>query len=234
MAARICWMLRAFWLARPPQRMAPATCPAGAAATCSQLENLSLSCANARSELVSDVCCDKTVATTSSMTGSTGLGVNAPCSARSRRCTSLMQPLPGAVMGGWYPGAGGLRRVEPRPRGAGVPVSEAPAGKAGGRCRPLPFVNRGVNGRCTPGDCSPPQPWLIVEKSGRGAVCRSRATCDDLGRITMTTVTLVLGGTGKTGRRLVQRLTALDQPVRIGSRSGGLPFDWEDPATWAP
>ena len=50
----------------------------------------------------------------------------------------------------------------------------------------------------------------------------------------MTTLTLVLGGTGKTGRRLVQRLTALDQPVRIGSRSGGLPFDWEDPATWAP
>ena len=50
----------------------------------------------------------------------------------------------------------------------------------------------------------------------------------------MTALTLVLGGTGKTGRRVVQRLTALDQPVRIGSRSGGLPFDWEDPATWAP
>ena len=50
----------------------------------------------------------------------------------------------------------------------------------------------------------------------------------------MTALTLVLGGTGKTGRRVVQRLTALDVPVRIGSRSGGLPFDWEDPATWAP
>ena len=50
----------------------------------------------------------------------------------------------------------------------------------------------------------------------------------------MTSLTLVLGGTGKTGRRVVQRLTALDEPVRIGSRSGGLPFDWEDPATWAP
>jgi len=47
-------------------------------------------------------------------------------------------------------------------------------------------------------------------------------------------LTLVLGGTGKTGRRVVQRLTAQDEPVRIGSRSGGLPFDWEDPATWAP
>jgi uncharacterized protein YbjT (DUF2867 family) len=47
-------------------------------------------------------------------------------------------------------------------------------------------------------------------------------------------LTLVLGGTGKTGRRVVQRLTARGEPVRIGSRSGGLPFDWEDPATWAP
>jgi uncharacterized protein YbjT (DUF2867 family) len=45
-------------------------------------------------------------------------------------------------------------------------------------------------------------------------------------------LTLVTGGNGKTGRRLVQRLTAADRPVRIGSRSGGVPFDWEDPATW--
>jgi uncharacterized protein YbjT (DUF2867 family) len=47
-------------------------------------------------------------------------------------------------------------------------------------------------------------------------------------------LTLVLGGTGKTGRRVVQRLTARGEPVRIGSRSGGVPFDWEKPATWAP
>jgi len=46
--------------------------------------------------------------------------------------------------------------------------------------------------------------------------------------------TLVLGGTGKTGSRVVQRLTAHDVPVRIGSRSGGVPFDWEDRDTWAP
>jgi uncharacterized protein YbjT (DUF2867 family) len=30
--------------------------------------------------------------------------------------------------------------------------------------------------------------------------------------------TLVLGGTGKTGRRVVERLTARGLPVRIGSR----------------
>lgn len=47
-------------------------------------------------------------------------------------------------------------------------------------------------------------------------------------------LTLVLGGTGKTGSRIVHRLTARDLPVRIGSRAGGLPFDWERPDTWAP
>jgi uncharacterized protein YbjT (DUF2867 family) len=43
---------------------------------------------------------------------------------------------------------------------------------------------------------------------------------------------LVLGGTGKTGRRLVERLNANNVPVRIGSRTGERPFDWNRPATW--
>ncbi|MGC5016444.1 NAD(P)H-binding protein [Streptosporangium sp. DT93] len=47
-------------------------------------------------------------------------------------------------------------------------------------------------------------------------------------------MTLVLGGTGKTGRRVVERLVARGLPVRVGSRSGEPPFDWEDPATWEP
>ncbi|WP_425450193.1 NAD(P)H-binding protein [Virgifigura deserti] len=46
--------------------------------------------------------------------------------------------------------------------------------------------------------------------------------------------TLVLGGNGKTGRRVVERLTARGLPVRLGSRTGEPPFDWEDRATWAP
>ncbi|HTE62535.1 MAG TPA: NmrA family NAD(P)-binding protein [Solirubrobacteraceae bacterium] len=46
--------------------------------------------------------------------------------------------------------------------------------------------------------------------------------------------TLVLGGTGKTGRRVVERLRARQLPVRVGSRAGEPPFDWEDRATWAP
>jgi uncharacterized protein YbjT (DUF2867 family) len=46
--------------------------------------------------------------------------------------------------------------------------------------------------------------------------------------------TLVLGGTGKTGRRVVKRLIAQGVPTRVGSRSGEPPFDWEDRSTWAP
>ncbi len=45
--------------------------------------------------------------------------------------------------------------------------------------------------------------------------------------------TLVLGGTGKTGRRVAQRLKELGVPVRLGSRSVQPPFDWEDQNTWA-
>jgi len=46
--------------------------------------------------------------------------------------------------------------------------------------------------------------------------------------------TLVLGGTGKIGRRVVERLNARGLPVRIGSRSGNPPLDWDDRSTWAP
>lgn len=46
--------------------------------------------------------------------------------------------------------------------------------------------------------------------------------------------TLVLGGTGKTGRRVVERLRTAGVPVRVGSRSGQPRFDWNDPATWPP
>ncbi|MFC9297032.1 NAD(P)H-binding protein [Streptomyces sp. NPDC057011] len=49
-----------------------------------------------------------------------------------------------------------------------------------------------------------------------------------------TQITLVIGGTGKTGRRVAERLTALGRQVRIGSRSGSPAFDWNEPATWEP
>jgi uncharacterized protein YbjT (DUF2867 family) len=53
-------------------------------------------------------------------------------------------------------------------------------------------------------------------------------------RQTQREMTLVIGGTGKTGRRVVERLGARGLPVRVGSRSGAPPFDWEDRSTWAP
>ncbi|MCQ6557247.1 hypothetical protein [Paenibacillus mendelii] len=37
--------------------------------------------------------------------------------------------------------------------------------------------------------------------------------------------TLILGGTGKTGRRVAERLTAHGLPIRIGSHSGEPSFD---------
>lgn len=44
--------------------------------------------------------------------------------------------------------------------------------------------------------------------------------------------TLVTGGTGKTGRRVVERLQGRRVPVRVGSRSAEVPFDWDDRNTW--
>ena len=43
---------------------------------------------------------------------------------------------------------------------------------------------------------------------------------------------LVLGATGKTGRRIVSSLGDLGVPVRLGSRSASPSFDWNNSATW--
>ncbi|MEM7460680.1 MAG: NAD(P)H-binding protein [Pseudomonadota bacterium] len=45
-------------------------------------------------------------------------------------------------------------------------------------------------------------------------------------------MTLVLGGTGKTGRRVVERLKAGGHAVRVGSRSAVPAFDWDREAGW--
>ncbi|MFG2622115.1 NAD(P)H-binding protein [Streptomyces sp. NPDC048507] len=45
--------------------------------------------------------------------------------------------------------------------------------------------------------------------------------------------TLVIGGRGKTGRRVVERLRRQGRPVRVGSRAGEPAFDWDEPAGWA-
>ncbi|UXA18095.1 NAD(P)H-binding protein [Mycobacterium sp. SMC-4] len=44
--------------------------------------------------------------------------------------------------------------------------------------------------------------------------------------------TLVLGASGKTGRRVAARLRLLEMPVRAASRRSDTPFDWSDPQGW--
>jgi hypothetical protein len=43
---------------------------------------------------------------------------------------------------------------------------------------------------------------------------------------------LVIGSTGKTGTRVVHQLENRGIPVRHGSRSADVPFDWDNPQTW--
>src|ERR1700722_12571454 len=53
--------------------------------------------------------------------------------------------------------------------------------------------------------------------------------------LTSTSLTLVLGGTGKTGSRVASRLLSRGLTVRTAARSGAdAHFDWDDPGTYAP
>ncbi len=54
----------------------------------------------------------------------------------------------------------------------------------------------------------------------------NHTTADDPGPV------LVLGGTGKTGRRIVTGLRAKGIPVRVGSRAAAPPFDWNNENSW--
>jgi uncharacterized protein YbjT (DUF2867 family) len=44
----------------------------------------------------------------------------------------------------------------------------------------------------------------------------------------------VIGGTGRTGRRVVERLRAHGVDLRVGSRFAAPAFFWQQPETWAP
>ena len=45
-------------------------------------------------------------------------------------------------------------------------------------------------------------------------------------------LTLVIGGTGKTGRRITERLEGRGVKLRIASRSAKPSFDWDDQSSW--
>jgi uncharacterized protein YbjT (DUF2867 family) len=49
-----------------------------------------------------------------------------------------------------------------------------------------------------------------------------------------TTPILILGGRGKTGRRVAEQLDASDISYRLASRSSERRFDWYDESTWSP
>jgi uncharacterized protein YbjT (DUF2867 family) len=49
---------------------------------------------------------------------------------------------------------------------------------------------------------------------------------------TATAPFLVIGGSGKTGRRVVERLENLGHDVRSASRSSSVSFDWHDDSNW--
>ncbi|HKA04665.1 MAG TPA: hypothetical protein VKD67_10055, partial [Acidimicrobiales bacterium] len=83
--------------------------------------------------------------------------------------------------------------------------------------------------------------WLgFVEALKKVAATSARGPRPQTQGADMTDITndtkpiLVLGGTGKTGRRIIERLTARGIPTRVGSRSAEPRFDWEDQTTWAP
>ena len=52
--------------------------------------------------------------------------------------------------------------------------------------------------------------------------------------MTNTKPTLVIGATGKTGRRVAERLTNAGLAVKAVSRNGEIRFEWNDQSTWAP
>ena len=55
---------------------------------------------------------------------------------------------------------------------------------------------------------------------------------DVLARAMTNSPVLVLGGTGRTGRRITERLRSRGVPTRAASRRSAHPFDWAQPSTW--
>jgi uncharacterized protein YbjT (DUF2867 family) len=68
----------------------------------------------------------------------------------------------------------------------------------------------------------------------RNATCQEEPVTIDERPANDGDLVLVLTASGKTGRRVADRLEARGVPIRRGSRSAEIPFDWNDPATWGP
>ena len=67
----------------------------------------------------------------------------------------------------------------------------------------------------------------------RWAVLMTQLTQSRQAQPTTTDPILVLGGTGKTGKRIVARLRTAGRDVRPASRRSTPQFDWDEPSTWS-
>ncbi|MGI5352289.1 NAD(P)H-binding protein [Streptomyces sp. CA-250714] len=72
----------------------------------------------------------------------------------------------------------------------------------------------------------------MTQHTSTNATTTANAAADTAQQQNSPAPVLVLCGTGKNGSRVVERLRERGHPVRVGSRSGEPPFDWESPATW--
>ena len=69
--------------------------------------------------------------------------------------------------------------------------------------------------------------WIVYEVGRLTGVMTEESAAQET-----TSTILVIGATGKTGRRIVARLRAGDRPVRPASRTSEVAFDWTDESTW--
>jgi uncharacterized protein YbjT (DUF2867 family) len=72
--------------------------------------------------------------------------------------------------------------------------------------------------------------WKVLRKSFTVEAMKETTLLQETPTLTQTT--LVLGGNGKTGRRVIRQLEERGLPVRIGSRTADPAFDWNDPSGW--
>ena len=161
---------------------------------------------------------------------------------RRRTCTAPGRGSPprrrargatGVAVVGDHPGRGPAPRrratAAPRPGSRidhGRPITRAQQeGLAG--ARPVEQAGEGVHARIVDA-----RAWIRAARAME-RLRPIRVQSDDHDHTTDPRPILVTGGTGKTGRRVADRLEAAGAPVRIGSRRADPPFDWHDPATWA-
>src|SRR5690606_3688936 len=114
--------------------------------------------------------------------------------------------------------------------------SPPPAARRPAACRRMRRSRMGVSlgamGRLTTVDLYDGMNDDMSHQAQNTAPTTAATTASGPGSASAPAPVLVIGGTGKTGRRVVDRRRALGRPARVGSRSSATPFVWEDEGTW--